>query len=283
MTPLSNPSSTSSFHGIPGVCRQLGLFGHRKRTLMQKSNRATWAVVLAVTSAILGAAVFFSTRDADEIGINGPIGSDVSRDELVEIGGVRRPITDIRPVDRRNDRNAGGDPSIDYGTTPPVPRDANPHVRSVAEALETGEYPERLSPLHTPKPFDREAYLADPQAYLDVVEPGRVWQVAQPGPGIPRLSSLSRPLNRIEQGQSIVLKVKAIPGAPVTFTSFDLGAFENQLTSITVQADAEGVAAATFTGTPGTYNDVNILAGSPMTAGQIKFLVNVSLPRRIAQ
>ncbi len=79
-----------------------------------------------------------------------------------------------------------------------------------------------------------------------------------------------------------MLKVKAVKDAPVTFTSFDLGSFHNQLTSVTVKADANGNAQAIFTGTPGTINNVNILAGSPMTSGQLKFTVNVEPPRKTA-
>jgi len=73
--------------------------------------------------------------------------------------------------------------------------------------------------------------------------------------------------------------VRATPGAPVTFTSFDLGQFENQLTSITVRADDKGIATARFIGSPGTINDVNILVASPVNSGQAKFAVNVVLPR----
>ena len=86
----------------------------------------------------------------------------------------------------------------------------------------------------------------------------------------------------IEQGQTVTLRAVAVPGAPVTFTSFDLGAFENQLTSITVRADAEGLARAQFTGTPGTVQDVRILAASPMTSGQLHYTVRVRLPRKVA-
>lgn len=81
------------------------------------------------------------------------------------------------------------------------------------------------------------------------------------------------------QGEPVPLKVRTIPNAPVTFTSFDLGSFSNRLTSITVAADKDGVATAQFTGTPGTYNDVNILAASPMTSGQVKFVITVIVPK----
>ena len=65
------------------------------------------------------------------------------------------------------------------------------------------------------------------------------------------------------------------PHAPVTFTSFDGGAFQNLLTSITVQADERGLASAQMTGTTGVLGDVHILAGSPVDSGQARFVVNV--------
>jgi len=82
----------------------------------------------------------------------------------------------------------------------------------------------------------------------------------------------------VVQGEAVRLAVQAVPESPVTFTSFDLGQFSNQLTTITVLADENGVASTEFLATPGTINDVNILAASPMASGQVKFVVNVSLP-----
>ncbi|MFO0755759.1 MAG: hypothetical protein U0359_04680 [Byssovorax sp.] len=64
--------------------------------------------------------------------------------------------------------------------------------------------------------------------------------------------------------------------APVTFTSFDMGAFDNGLASMTVQADAAGAASVAFTATRGTIDSVHVLAGSPMAVGQVQFLVQVT-------
>jgi hypothetical protein len=75
----------------------------------------------------------------------------------------------------------------------------------------------------------------------------------------------------------VKLSVKAAPLSPVSFTSFDLGAFqESKLNSVTVQADKQGIAAVTFVATPGTLNDANILAGSPLSSGQVKFVVDIA-------
>jgi hypothetical protein len=142
--------------------------------------------------------------------------------------------------------------------------------------LHDHQHPERLSPLIAPKPFDLAAYRRDPKAYLDIVEPGRVFQVAQPGPDVLRIQAMGPTQAAIPQGGTTVLRVHAIPGMPVSYTSFDLGRFaENQLTAITVAADDSGIAQATFVGASGTIGEVNIIAACPVTAGQITYHVDV--------
>ena len=195
----------------------------------------------------------------------------------VVVGGVRRKASDVHPTSATDP--AGHRPEFDPGTAQPVPANANPSVASVAEALRDKNHPERLSPLIPPKPFDREAFQRNPRAYLDVIEPARVFQTAQPGPGVEVLRQLSPRFPQIKQGESTKLRVKAVPQAPVTFHSFDLGRFaENQMTTVTVQANGEGIAEAEFVGSAGTYNNVDILAGSPLTTGQVKFVVYVEVP-----
>jgi len=171
------------------------------------------------------------------------------------------------------------DPHFDYGQLPSVRPDANPQTRSVAEALRDKDKPERLSPLIQPKPFDPKAYQANPKAYLNVVEPGRVFQTAQPAKDVPRIRPLSPQLQNVKQGESVKLRVQAKPNYPVSFCSFDGGTFkETGLNSITVQANEVGVAEVTFVGSPGTINECNVLAGSPMASGQVKYMVNVTKP-----
>jgi hypothetical protein len=167
---------------------------------------------------------------------------------------------------------------LDYGVTPGVPADRNPQVALVVQAVKEKTHPERLSVLIQPPPFDRAAFEKAPDKYLNTIEPGRVFQPAQPGPGVPRLLPHSPRLQRVVQGESVYLEVGGVPGMPVTFTSFDLGAFENDLNSITVRADERGRARVKFTATPGTISDINILAASPVTSGQVKYVVNVRLP-----
>jgi hypothetical protein len=169
---------------------------------------------------------------------------------------------------------------LNYGKTPGVKIDANEQVKSVVEAIKNKDHPERLSPLIEPKPFDLEAYKKDPKAYVNVVEPGRVFQNAQPGDGVPRLVAMSEQWQQVAQGSTVTLKVAAEPKMPVTFTSFDCGQFDNQLTSQTVVADEQGIAQVNFHGVSGTIQDVKILAGSPVSSGQIRFVVNVTMPQQ---
>ena len=166
--------------------------------------------------------------------------------------------------------------SANYGLTEGVDPKANAQVASVAEALKNTKFPERLSPLIQPKPFDRAKFEKDPQAYLNVIEPGRVFQSKNPDNEVVIIQRISEPFVTIQQNDKTILKVKALPQMPVTFTSFDLGAFQNQLTSITVQADKDGFAQATFIGTEGTLADCNILASCPETSGRIKFVISVT-------
>lgn len=250
-----------------------------------KNSRMTWLATAGVAVAMLTLVVFFRSRPQDGlVGDRNRREDRPTRDQFIEIGGVRRPITDVKPFKPRSDpKEAPTVPDAGaIGTTPPVKADANPQVVSVAEALKSGKHPERLTSLIVPQPFDQKKYESEPQAYLNIAEPGRIWQVAQPGKDVPRLIYRSERYQEAEQGQGVRLKVQAIKNAPVTFTSFDLGAFQNQLTTVTVKANEDGLAQATFTGTPGTIGAVNILAGSPMTSGQLKFQVNVLLPKKTA-
>jgi hypothetical protein len=169
-------------------------------------------------------------------------------------------------------------PEMDYGMTEPVRGDLNPQTKSIVEAVQTKSHPERLSPLIPPKPFNPVAYKQNPKSYLDVVEPGRVFQTANPGKDVPAIVAMSPSYQEVVQGKSVKLLAKAVAGMPCTFTSFDLGHFQNQLTSVSVAANDQGVAEVDFFGAPGTINEVKILASSPVTSGQIRFIVNVKKP-----
>jgi cytoskeletal protein RodZ len=162
------------------------------------------------------------------------------------------------------------------GQVQPVAPDTNAQVASVAEALRTKSHPERLSTLIQPAPFDRVAYQRDPAAYANVVEPGRAFQSAQPGPSVPVLHPVGTTQMTMPQDGQVVLRARTEPGMPITFTSLDLGRFGNQLVSQTAIADAQGIAAVAFFAGPGTIDGVRILAGSPVASGQIQFQVQVT-------
>ncbi len=204
-------------------------------------------------------------------------------DGWVKVGGVWRPPTDVQSALPQEDQPA---PSADKrkslfrdpGRSPRVALDANPQVASVVEALRSREHPERLTSFQRPLPFDLAAFQADPEKYLNTVEPGRVYQAAPAGEGVQRILRLSPRYRRVLQGETVTLQAKADPHVPVTFFSARLGQFSNQLTAITVRADAEGVAETQFTATPGTRGDIDILAASPTNSHQARFVINVRLP-----
>jgi hypothetical protein len=68
-----------------------------------------------------------------------------------------------------------------FGSVAPVPGNATPQAASVMQALKSKTLPERLSAMFEPKAFNKAEFDANPKAYLDVTEPGRVFQTAQPG------------------------------------------------------------------------------------------------------
>jgi hypothetical protein len=169
-------------------------------------------------------------------------------------------------------------PADPLASAPVVPAQFAPQVASVVEAVRTGKHPERLSIAIDPAPFDATAYARDPQAYLAVVEPARVYQTAPAGPTAVPLRATVDHVIPVPALGSTELAVMAQPHAPVTFTVLDGGRMPNSLASITVQADADGRASTTYTATPGTVDEVQILVGSPMTVGTLTLRVAVAYP-----
>jgi hypothetical protein len=163
-----------------------------------------------------------------------------------------------------------------------VPGDTNPNVASVVEAQRSGLHPERLTPFIAPAAFDPAAFAKNPQAYLDVVEPGRIWLTAESGPAVTPLSTEQTDHIRIPYLGSTTLTVRAVPLAPVTFTVLDGGMLPNHLGSMTVRADDQGLASTVYTATPGTVDDVQVLAGSPLAAGTVTLVVHVLVEERPA-
>lgn len=253
-------------------------------------NKGAWIALAA--SAIAFAAVLIATSqnrnrpvdsEPDVADVEkaseptGPIGKP--REGYKEVGGVYRPESDMNFAKRDESTKTKRKPLIDPGMSPAVKPDANPQVVSVYEALKSRKNPERFSSFVRPAEFDPAAYKADSESYINTIEPGRVFQSAQPGPDVKRIQAVSARYQRVTQGEQVPMVVQATPDAPVTFTSFNLGHFENLLTSITVKADAEGKAAVRYTAAKGTVNDVSILAASPMTSAQAEFRLLVKLPK----
>jgi len=144
---------------------------------------------------------------------------------------------------------------------------------AAADPAKSGGHPERRSPLIALPKFDAAAYHRNRAVYCAIVEPGRVYQSATPGTSVPQLLPVSPTGVTIPALGSTPLRVKAVADAPVTFTSEGGGAFSNGLSSITVQADKQGRAEATYTATDGTFAIAAILVGSPLVAGQVTFAV----------
>ena len=152
----------------------------------------------------------------------------------------------------------------------------NPRVQSVMEAAKSGKYPERLDVAIAPKPFDKAAFEKDPQTYLQTIEPGRVYQTMPPKKDAPRLQMIGKNPTTVDSGHDVVLKVQALPGAPVSFFAQRGGIFrESTLNSITVQADEKGVAQVTFFANPGTVAIAPVVVGSPYLAGNAEIMVSV--------
>lgn len=218
----------------------------------------------------------------------------IARNRTIEIGGITRPESDVsyRRAWRRAGVRVGPDPAtaprenlnmtlgvVVCAKTPRLQLGVNPQMDSVIEAIETGNYPERLSAMHAAHRFDVAAWKADPEGYLNdhylrVAEPGRIYDVKQPGKGVPVLSSEGSAYAELREGEAVRLAAKTAPGAPVTFTNFANGVFQNGLATITVVADKKGVAEATYTGLTGPAQ-ADIVAGSPMASGTVRYRIEV--------
>jgi hypothetical protein len=195
-------------------------------------------------------------------------------------GGVLRPSSDLKAQDPL-ELPIIGEKAIGkrMGRSPAVNPETNAATRSVAAALaDPAAFPERLGPAFPAPDFDLDTFTADPQKYLNTIEPGRIWQSLPKGEGVPQISRQSPLYQSLIQGEAVTLRVKVIPDAVVTFHSFDLGHFDNQMTTTSVQAGEDGIATVNFNASGGTFGELNILAASPQTSGQVNFVVKVGLP-----
>ena len=206
-------------------------------------------------------------------------------DDLVEVGGVRRPKRDlefeeakIRPL---SEQESAVESFPNPGRAIQLKGDENPQVKQVFQDLHSPDTPlPNRSTRFLPEDFDRAAYDRDPEAYLSKVVPGRIFQSAQPGPDVTPIAAVSRLFQNVIQGETVSLEVRVEPKQPVTFHTQDVGEFDNRLTTFTTAADENGVARAMYLATTGNMGLANIIASSPVHSEQVEFVVNVSLPVR---
>jgi hypothetical protein len=172
-----------------------------------------------------------------------------------------------------------GDPAMpaDLAFTRPVQPDANPAVAAVARAHRSGKDLQALSPLSEVPDFSWATYCLDPAAYCALSIPGRAYQSAQPGPDVPPLRYAGGTDLTVPMGGTCRLGALTIPHAPVSALAFGLGAFANDLTAITVQADERGEAWIEYHATAGTVGAVTVLVASPVASGQLSFQITVEV------
>ena len=85
-------------------------------------------------------------------------------------------------------------------------------------------------------------------------------------------------LTTLVRGETAIFRAKTLPEMPVTFYSAKLGEFQNRLNAVSVVANEEGIAEASFKASGGTHGRINVIASSPVTSGQARYLVKVKLP-----
>lgn len=235
----------------------------------------------------------------------------VPLEEIVSTGGVDRPRRDVedsnvaaRVREAAAAEDAGGaseasDPAepvsvesvlpkyANVGASVPLMGNENAQVAGLMAELQQGEGDEvtldaegkaARSVYFAPEPFDRQAYQANPQEYLDKIRPARAFHPAQPGPEVKPIKSETRTFQQVLQGERVVLRIKADPGVPVAFYTPQVGRFDNLLSSYTVAANDEGVATATWHAGPGSWGINDIVVASPEHSGQLQFRVDVSVP-----
>jgi len=167
-----------------------------------------------------------------------------------------------------------------YGTFPVVDlNDMNAHKQHVLDALQDPQNNSgSISITGKREKFDLAKYNSDPSYYIDTVEPGRAFDIAQPEEGVKPLARLGSNYHEAIQNEAVSLEARGEPNMPVSFTAFDGGTFQNGLGFITLKANGSGVASAEFTPTSGVIALCRIRAASPVNSGTLQWLVNAHLP-----
>lgn len=240
-------------------------------------RNGSWKPALISACAVVaigGVGIYFSTQSPVDLESFASGNPAVARNRELSVGGIVRPSSDVRreksAIENLRNRRQH-QPNVTYGRQAAIPKETNAATEEVFAALTTPGKEAEASLYAELEEFKFEDYAQDPEAYLSRIVPSRVWQTAQPAEDVPVLASLNDGSNSLKQGESIRLQAKTAPNSPVTFVALDLGSFENQLTTISVQANDAGVAEAVFTATPGSIAVANVLAGSPTASGQASF------------
>ncbi|MEN9360387.1 MAG: hypothetical protein RL095_1922 [Verrucomicrobiota bacterium] len=170
-------------------------------------------------------------------------------------------------------------PVTGYGVTPRSTRETLSSTQGQANLLAHKEPQKNASQISSQiqgQPFDAVRWKNDPAyvaAYCAISEPSR-GTTCSPDPKAPLLQRLSEIAPVVAHGSRIELRVRAAPGAPVSWASPSLGRFaDSGLTSCTTVADASGVATATFEGVPGTWGQTDISVASPCNTGVLLFRI----------
>lgn len=258
-------------------------------------NRKTLFQLSAAAAVVaLGAGVLWFTRDQN------PINQDVSSSEskLQREEGERIAKADADIAAKRREEGQGvatggklpevSTKGLSYGQLKPISPDASPQAKAAVEAVATKTHPERLTCAILPAAFDAKKWAEDAAykaEYLRVPEPARCYQSAQPQKSVKQIALACPAYIETKQGSPVELRVRATPGMPVTFTSFDAAMFTSgsgntgsQLTTQTTVADENGIATATLLATPGVIDDCRVIASCPMNAGLAKIIVHATLP-----
>ena len=253
-------------------------------------------VVVGLTLVLLAGNGFFDFQDKprqvdlqvddgeDEQAPKQQAKPDREDERVVEIGGIERPARDLN-----FDQAISKDPALpksiypDPGRAPFLKGDENEQVARLLQEVSNPRGPtEALSTYKLARDFDLEAYRKDPQSYLSKTRPGRVNEPAQPTERVVRIATDMPYYHSLLQGESLNLRAQVTPGMPVTFHA-QLGEFSNRLKTQTVAADENGIARARYQSGPGTVGPTEILAASPVHSGQLRFIVDVSLPDNAAE
>ncbi len=195
--------------------------------------------------------------------------------DYIQHGGVYRPQQDV--VERKAPSEYKTPFKFRIGTAPKIAVDTNEQTRSLKASRFTKDAGKQYSALIPATKFDRKKYEANPDSYLSKVEPGRIWESLPPGTGKP-IQRKGKYFHEVVRGESVIVRAITEPGMPVHFYTNSIGQFDNQLSTITVKADEQGIAVARYRTTSGQLGDVDLFAASPVRSGRTRYLVRVSIP-----